>query len=328
MARSMGSGAPARSGRANTNLWRHAGLDFHAPFPIGVQLGGDSGPDVVVEVGPTKSVQLSPAGEVVAELSVGDRRFYTVYRADGGWVIRFDETCEFLVNPDGTRVLCEPGPGCSEGLLGVLMAGTVTSLLLTLRGFAVLHGSAVRWDTRTIVFAGYSGAGKTTMAALCCAAGAELVTDDVVALQAHGEHVASVGLGHEIRLRDAAAGIANLFPDPKPPRRVTADGRLAIQPPTARSETNVISAVVLPRPDRQIKEVVAVPLGPVPATLQLLGNSRLPALVPMDLQRPYFEAVANLVAAVPVVEARVPWGPPFTTSVVAALMDALPTGLA
>lgn len=217
-------------------------------------------------------------------------------------------------------------PGFDERLVPVFVAGTVTSLLLALRGTPVLHGSAVNWWGRTVAFAGFSGKGKSTVAALCCAAGARLVSDDVVPLapyrgQAGG--VACSGLGHELRLRPVAKAVVDLFPAPGPFRRITADGRLALRPALAPSEDNPLSAVVLPQPNRDAEIVTLRPLGPTEAVKELLSNSRVPRLGALDLQRPYFEVITALAASIPVVEAEIPWGPPFRTASVLGLFDAL-----
>jgi hypothetical protein len=177
-----------------------------------------------------------------------------------------------------------------------------------------------------VLFAGYSGMGKTTLAALCCAAGAKLVTDDVVPLTRTDTGFVCVGLSRELRLRDAAREVADLFPAPAPPRRLTADGRLAIRPQAADSESNIVSAVVVPRPSREAQHVSIDALAPPTAVLHLLANSRIPGMVPMSLQKPYFELVTELVGQVPVFVATVPWGPPFTTAFVPVLLSQLALG--
>ena len=313
---------PVDAGAANT-VWRHQGLNFEAPFAVGDEVASGSVADVVVRVDSTKSVGTGSPGPVVAELRERDRSVYTVYETAGDYLVRFHGTCEFWVSRDATQVRCEPGPRCADGMVPVLMVGTVTAVLLTLRGYAVLHASAVRWNDQTVLLAGPSGKGKTTVAALCCAAGAEFVTDDVVTLVTVGGEVACLGLGSELRLRGTAAGIADLFPPPGPPSRRTADNRLAIRPDRASTELNVISAVVLPQPARGIDRASIRALVPSAAAVQLLANSRIPAMVPLSMQKPFFEAVADLAGAVPVMEARVPWGPPFTTAVVLDLLDRL-----
>lgn len=313
-------------GHGPGGLWRHQGLNFEAPFALGEPLPGGSPVDVLVQVGEAKPVGTDVPGPVVAKFGIPAQTFYTVYATDEGYLVRFHRECEFFVNANGRQVVCEPAPECDRGIIGVLMAGTITAFLLSLRGYAVLHGSAVSWAGKTVLFAGYSGMGKTTLAALCCAAGARLVTDDVVPLTRTDAGFMCVGLSRELRLRDAAREIADLFPLPGPPRRVTADGRLAIRPQAAESESNLVSGVVVPRPSREAQDVSVDAVAPPMAVLHLLANSRIPGMVPLDLQKPYFEVVTELVGRVPVVAATVPWGPPFTTAFVPVLLDQLTLG--
>jgi hypothetical protein len=54
--------------------------------------------------------------------------------------------------------------------------------------------------------------------------------------------------------------------------------------------------------------------------LTLLANARIPGMVPAAMQKDYFETVAALATSVPVLEARVPWGPPFDAEVARELL--------
>jgi hypothetical protein len=277
--------------------------------------------DVTVRVGPTTQVAEEPPGPIVAQFKQPNVAGYTVYSVLTGYVFRFHGLCAFEVSADGHSVFCVPGPECAAGILQVLMEGALTAFLLTLRGLAVMHASALRWGNETFLVVGPSGMGKSTVAALCCAAGAQLIGDDVVALAEDRGGVACVGLGHKLRLRPQARQIADLFPPPRPVRMLTADGRLAITPPNAAQERNVVSAVVLPRPSRNSNEVVTRMLEPVDALLELLANARVGGMVPTDMQRTLFQTVSTLATRVPVIEARLPWGPPFATEVAEELLE-------
>jgi hypothetical protein len=243
-----------------------------------------------------------------------------VYAGQAEYVLRFHDLCEFHISKDGRTVVCLPGPRCEEGLVQVLTAGTVAAWLLTLRGLAVVHGSAVCLGNAAVILAGRSGLGKSTVAALCCAAGAQLVADDVVPLRNDAEGVVCTGLGHELRLRPQASEIAGLFSPPLASTRLTADGRLALRPPRAVDEQNLVSAVVLPRPVRDGTEVLTRRLEPGRAMLHLLANARIGGLAQASLQKAYFETVSALATSVPVLEATVPWGPPFRTDVAYKLL--------
>ena len=299
---------------------RHLGLNFVAPFVIGDPVTGTPQVDVTVSVGPARPLPCDEPGPIVAELKPLASAGYTVYSVSGTYVFRFHGMCQFEVSEDGHSVRCLPGPSCTDGLVQILMAGTIAAWLLTLRGFAVLHASAVRSGDATLLVAGHSGRGKSTVAALCCAAGTELVADDVAALQLGPSGVACRGLGRELRLRPQAFEIADLFSPALPEGRPTDDGRLAIRPPGAQSEHNLVSAVLFPRPVRDSSQVVTRRLDPAKAVLTLLANARIAGMVPAAMQRAYFETVAALAASVPVLEARVPWGPPFATKVARELL--------
>lgn len=171
---------------------------------------------------------------------------------------------------------------------------------------------------------GAFGKGKSTVAALCCAAGGELVSDDVVAIGQSGSAVTCRGIGKELRFRDSAREIAGLFLAPGPARRTTADGRLALKPTAASSDHNTISAVVLPQPGRHAQEVGLQPLGPAEAVVKLLGNARVPAMLPLDWQRRNFEVVSDLAGKTNVVEATMPWGPPFAVSAATMVQGTCP----
>jgi hypothetical protein len=317
-----GAVARAGAGAAGTGKWRHYGLTFEAPFPLGSPAEPGLATDVVLRMGQVKPVGTALPGPVVAQVEIAGRQLYAVYRAGDAYLLRFADRCEFWVASNGREVTCEPVPGLEEGIVEVLSVGTVASLVLTIRGLAVLHGSAVQWQGLNVVFAGSSGWGKTTLAALCCAAGARLVADDLVAMETSGAAVVSTGLASELRLRESAKEILSLFAS-QPSWRWTADGRMALRPARAEGERHVVSAVVLPRPSREPADLELRSLRPAEAVSAILANSRVPAMVPIDWQQRYFGVAADLATSVPVVVATVPWGPPFTTAAATEILARL-----
>jgi hypothetical protein len=311
----------ARQPASRRGPWRHQSLNFDAPFQLGPPVEEPGQPiDVVVAVDQPKPLGAEPAGELVSELRAPDRPLFSLYDTGDEYVARAYGLCQFRADRAATQVVCEPELGADLAWLPVFLTGTVTSLLLTVRGYAVLHGSAVTWGGATVAFMGPTGKGKTTMAALCCAAGARFVTDDLVPLVSSDGAMASLGLSSELRLRQAAGELASFFPAGTPVRE-TVDGRLAVTPRPADRELNRISAVVIPQPTRDGRGLSTRRLPPVEAAVQLLSNARAPGMVRATLQEGYFEAVSALAGSVPVVEAFVPWGPPFSASVGPQLLD-------
>jgi len=96
-------------------------------------------------------------------------------------------------------------PGADLGLVTVLTAGALLAVHLRLRGELVLPASAVQLGGAALAFVRASGMGKSTLAALLCASGHGLVTDDVLRVDPadgpgrpgppgrHGEQVAPEG---------------------------------------------------------------------------------------------------------------------------------------
>ncbi len=68
-------------------------------------------------------------------------------------------------------------------MIPVLLAGNLLAIVLGLRGAAVLHASAVELNGAAIAFVGPTGAGKSTAAALLCAAGGAIVGDDAARVE-------------------------------------------------------------------------------------------------------------------------------------------------
>ncbi len=73
-------------------------------------------------------------------------------------------------------------PDIPEDLVRLPLLGPVMALYLHRIGKLVLHASAVGSDTRSVVFLGDKGAGKSTTAAALVARGHSLLTDDVLAI--------------------------------------------------------------------------------------------------------------------------------------------------
>lgn len=93
-----------------------------------------------------------------------------------------------LVSNDGAEVLCAL-PKIAAWRWERLLFAQVLPLAAALRGRELFHSSAVAVDGGTLAFIGFSGAGKSSVAAHLVARGASLVTDDVLALTRDGERV-------------------------------------------------------------------------------------------------------------------------------------------
>jgi hypothetical protein len=256
-----------------------------------------------------------PSVDVVAELIVDDYPWYTFCRVGEAYVGRMTGIADFVIAPDLRTVVCHPVVDGRSHVIPIVILGTVTAFLLAMRGWPVLHGSAVEIDGRALAFVGVSGQGKSTMAAIFCSAGAAMVTDDVLPLEfgVDGHGITTVhclrGSG-EIRLREKSASLASRF-GAEASVRLTPDERHGVTPSVTTQTSLPLSAIILPRPDREISSVRARRLGPGEASLWLGRCQRIEGWREPQHLRQQFEDTGRIVGSVPVFEVFVPWGPPF-----------------
>jgi hypothetical protein len=196
-----------------------------------------------------------------------------------------------------------------RALVAVFVIGTVAAFLLAMAGRLVLHGSVVAAGSLTIGFIGRSGGGKSTIAALCCAAGASLVSDDVIPVDSDG-WPSCLGGWPELRLRQSASSIVQLFPSGVL-TRTTADGRYAVQP-AAVSDARPLTALIVARPSPGVSDVVASRLTAGEAALVLLRAGRIERWQASADRRRQFDLAMSVASCVPVLAADVPWRLPFS----------------
>ncbi len=284
------------------------------------------GADVVVELGETvPATSQVPAGDLAVQWSTASGlRASFVRSADGSHLLRFESTCDVVVDRDAARVTVHMVEGVPQAMGGVIVGGTVLSYLLMLRGEIVLHASAVEVAGRGVGFVGSSGMGKTTLATLLCRDGGLLITDDVLRLSRDDDGAYRCALGAtELRLRAvAAAGLTNEFAETGSHRR-TADDRRALSVPVAISEEVSLSALLIPRPRRDGVVVSLTRVPPAAAALSLLSFPRILGIRDPRLLTDQFDQMSALAERVPVFVADVPWGPPFCADLSDRLFEVL-----
>jgi hypothetical protein len=109
------------------------------------------------------------------------------------------------VDRGGSLIACiKRHPGVSELAIRALLLDHVIPPVIALRGRYVLHAAAVRTDAGVCVFAGDSGAGKSTIAAQLTAAGGHFLTDDCLVIDEQDGTVVAWSSHPSIKLRDDA----------------------------------------------------------------------------------------------------------------------------
>jgi hypothetical protein len=100
--------------------------------------------------------------------------------------LRFRSVSSFSLRAGSVR--CRLGAPGRTDLVETQFLGLGMALWLELAGTLTFHASAVRTGDVALAFAGWKGAGKTRMAAEFVARGAELITDDLLALNSRDGH--------------------------------------------------------------------------------------------------------------------------------------------
>jgi hypothetical protein len=299
-------------------VYRCSGLTIASDIPLSAPLAPAGDPahaDVTLILGEERDQPFErPSVDLVAELVQDNYLFYTFCRVGDTYVGRLPWIADFVINADLTRVVCHPVISGRKEVIPIVIPGTITAFLLAMTGRCVLHGSAVDVGGHGIGFVGPSGQGKSTMAAIFCSAGANLVTDDVLPLEfdetgASPASVSCIRSTNEIRLRENAVSLAQRF-DGESVRR-TKDERHAVATAISPMERVPLTAIVLPRPDRERREVTARRLTAGEASLQLGRCERIEGWRSREHLLQHFADIGRVVSASPVFEVWVPWGPPF-----------------
>ena len=300
-------------------VYAQCGLRIRSELPLDLPVVDSPAWDVELTNGaPMEGSEQPPAGTLVAERVTPDGAgwWYRATETPDGYVLRFVRVGDVLVSRDLTRIVVRPDVAGRAHLFPVLVAGTVSAFVLSMRGDTVLHASAVAVDGTALAFVGPSGAGKTTLATLMCLAGASIVADDVLTVEP-GPPASCEGGASELRLREAASILAD-EQAPASTRRTT-DDRLALSVAAATTGRLPLGAILFPGPSRTASAVELQPVPPAQALMALLSLSRVegwsdPTVIQRDFQR-----VSALIGTVPTYRAVVPWGPPFLPSVAPAL---------
>lgn len=265
--------------------------------------------------GPTDLLEgpLNEDDNVIARYGTSDQSepWYVVIDEGHRFRLRLRGTAEFLISRDLTEVDWIAVPEGRSELIPILFSGTVLALILTLQGRLVLHASAVAEDDGTLAFVGQSGRGKSTMAALCAAAGAAVVSDDVLLVELDTPIPRCCGNASELRLRPGARDLAERFSGAAATQRETADSRLGISPFDSQSGWSSLRSIVVPYPSREVTSVEIAPVTTSDALLQLLTFPRIEGISAPHIIAQQFHLHAQLARAVSVFKVIVPWGPPF-----------------
>ena len=98
------------------------------------------------------------------------------------FLLRFKAWAEFYVR-DGKQIIIQPEDGVDERDVRAFLLSPVIAILLHQRGLLPLHSSGINYKNKAVLFAGNSGAGKSTIAmALNRKYHYKLISDDIISI--------------------------------------------------------------------------------------------------------------------------------------------------
>ncbi len=101
---------------------------------------------------------------------------------------------------NGIDVEYAPAEDATQAMVELYLNGSVYGAILHQRNILPLHGSSFVWKGRGILLCGESGAGKSSLTAAFCMAGAEFLTDDVTPILFTGDVPEIMPLSDRIKL--------------------------------------------------------------------------------------------------------------------------------
>lgn len=245
----MISPAPAASATSTpAGTWRGTafGISLETPFPLPWLLpasenGAGARQSSVQVVSLREFTRLWATAEPTRVL----RRTYpdgspmlTIDRDESlGYCVEWPGHGRHLVARDGRRIVSVL-PELPPWRWQKFLFAVVLPLAARLHGLEVFHASAVAVERRVFAFTAPSGVGKSSLAAHLAARGAELVSDDVIAVE-----LGANGAGPLVFPSPSMASIAD-----RELAAMTAEGRGRLGSVIGRSDKVVLAANVVERP--------------------------------------------------------------------------------
>jgi hypothetical protein len=197
MADAVAAGAPPRPAgrrtRCRSNAFGlHLELGFHAPALPPSQVAGAPEDITTVELVASDALDAAwpPDSRRTGLMGPEERPHMVVHEhPEAGYRIELPPYGSYHVSADGLSIACAPPPRVPAWDWQRLLIGQVLPAAAALRGYEVLHASAVELGRGAIAFAGPPGLGKSSLAMRMVKDGAGLLAEDVLAVTERGGRV-------------------------------------------------------------------------------------------------------------------------------------------
>lgn len=275
-------------------------LRSHWPLPY-PETTGAGRRQVELRAGPASLFSKLP--EQVRRARRADARFHQARLPDDSIYLRWSGLFEFIVTPDGRRILGRPLNGASLEAFQTYLVSQVLSFALLRQGIEPLHATTVVVDGGAVAFLGDCGYGKSTLGAAFLRAGHRLLTDDLLALKERGGRFLAQPGPPRLKLFPAVARTLlgerrpGVRMNPHTPKLVLPLGREQAQ--TAAVPLQAVYVLASPARRRARNRIAVKPLAPRRAFLALVANTFNPVVTEADRLARQFDTAARLAARLP-----------------------------
>ena len=135
---------------------------------------------------------------------------------DNSVFVSWCDLFDFTVNADGSAITVHAGAHWHNEPVYMYLIGQVISVALLQKRVESLHASAVELNGRATAIVGDCGAGKSTLTAALVAAGARLVTDDLLVTRRNGSGTVTLSGARRLKLDPATAEHVGLTAESTP----------------------------------------------------------------------------------------------------------------
>ena len=245
-------------------------------------------------------------GSLLGEDKVDQGVMVRSYRVASGFQLVYEDTGVFDVSADGRDIVWHRPATVDLEAVRLDVLGRVLALALHASGWLSLHGSAVVLDAGAVAFLAPKGNGKSTLAFALMKAGAPLMTDDTVVVDAGPPAIVRPGVQSVRLFRDSADWLE--APDPVP-------GTSDIKATFGQLETEARGTTRAPLAALYLLESVPLDTIPTPvvrepmvgphAVFALLAQTKIGSLLRGGEAPAVFDAVASVADGTPVYRLRV-----------------------
>ena len=243
--------------------------------------------------------------EMYEPVSVGDELIYgechaRLFKHRDGHRIVVDDTGAFELETGG-HIIAAPKDGAFPDFVRAHLLGRVLATALFHEGMLPMHGSAVQTNEGVVAFLAPKGYGKSSMALAMAKAGAALVSDDLLPVEARTPPLAWPGI-RSLRVREDAVRAVGV----DAVGETTREGKVALHQNAGAMAPDTplpLAAIFLLAPTTEelgAEAVKRTPLAPVLAAAALVAHVKIGRMLGPSAASQMLQRAATISSLVPV----------------------------